>query len=56
MKKYIVGLMVGLALGAGLLATLEAAEIGGGEKNPDLETNKQAIERWQDVLGPSFRG
>jgi alpha-L-fucosidase len=49
MKKYIVGLMVGLALGAGLLATLEAAEIGGGEKNPDLETNKQAIERWQDA-------
>jgi alpha-L-fucosidase len=29
--------------------TLDAAEIGGGDKNPNLSSNQQAIEKWQDA-------
>lgn len=49
MKKYILRLIACFTMLAGVLATIDAAEIGGGDKNPDLDTNRQAIERWQDA-------
>jgi alpha-L-fucosidase len=49
MKKQILCLTACFTLLAGWLPTLRAAEIGGGDQNPNLETNKKAIERWQDA-------
>jgi alpha-L-fucosidase len=49
MKKYILCLIVCLIMLAAVLVTANAAEIGGGDKNLNLGTNKQAIEKWQDA-------